>query len=199
MSNSLILKLFSKAVVYKTDEELMKEFQADQIYAFNEIYSRYKSPLYSYFSRLTSETIAEELLQELFIKIVQKKNSFQFNSSLKTWIWTIANNTMIDFWKSKNHHQQKLTQELNEEISENNFFLDSTEELLLQKVTSAQLKACISELPKEHSQIVFLHTYSELSHEEISQITAISVGAIKSVLFRAKEKLIQCFKNGGHL
>ncbi len=203
MSISLIEKLFSNDLVYKSDEELMREFQADQTLAFNELYSRYKSALYSYFSRLTSPSIAEELLQELFIKIIQKKNSFQFKSTFKTWIWTIANNTIIDFWRSKNHQIQKLTIELDDQIddqiNESHFLIDSPEDVLLKKVKNKQLEDCINELPEEQKQIVFLHTYSELSHEEISQITDASIGAIKSALFRAKEKLTQCFKKGGHL
>ena len=199
MSITIIEKLFSKSLVYQSDEELMKEFQADQTLAFNELYNRYKAPLYSYFLRLSSQATAEELLQELFLKVIQKKNSFQFNSSFKTWIWTIANNTMIDFWRSKNHQIQKLTTVLDDQINESHFLLDSAEDEILKKVNSKQLEACINELPEEQRQIVYLHTYSELSHEEISQITDASIGAIKSTLFRVKEKLIQCFKKGGHL
>jgi RNA polymerase sigma-70 factor (ECF subfamily) len=199
MSTSIIGKLFSKSLVYQSDEELMKEFQADQTQAFNELYNRYKAPLFSYFLRLSSQAIAEELLQELFLKVIQKKNSFQFKSSFKTWIWTIANNTMIDFWRSKNHQVQKLTSVLDDQINESHLLLDSAEEEILKKINSKQLEACISELPEEQRQIVFFHTYSELSHEEISQISDASIGAIKSTLFRAKEKLIECFKKGGHL
>jgi RNA polymerase sigma-70 factor (ECF subfamily) len=199
MSISLISKLFAKDLVYKSDEELMKEFQVDQTLAFNELYHRYKSALYTYFLKLTSPSIAEELLQELFIKVIQKKNSFEFKSTFKTWIWKIAHNTIIDYWRSKNHQIQKITVELDDEINESHFLIDSVEQELLKKVTNKQLQLCINELPEEQQQIVFLHTYSELSHDEISQITGNSVGSIKSTLFRAKEKLTQCFKRGGHL
>jgi RNA polymerase sigma factor (sigma-70 family) len=106
---------------------------------------------------------------------------------------------MIDFWRSKNHQIQKLNTVLDDQINEGHFLLDSAEDEILKKVNSKQLEACISELPEEQRQIVYLHTYSELSHEEISQITDASIGAIKSTLFRVKEKLIECFKKGGHL
>ena len=177
----------------------MREFQADQMQAFQELYQRYKSPLYTYFLRLSTADTAEELLQEVFIKIVQNKNSFQFKSTFKTWIWSIANHTMIDHWRSKNHQNNLVTTNLSEEISSDLFELSSQEEQFLKKVTKRQLEECINELPLEQRQIVLLHTYSELSHDEISNITSVSVGAIKSTLFRAKDKLTECFRRGGHL
>jgi len=100
MSNQFLSKLFPKSHVNMTDEELMRLIQANNHEAFNELYSRYKVPLYSYFYGLLNKTIAEELLQETFLKIVNKRDSFRFDSKVKTWIWTIAKNTLRDQWRS---------------------------------------------------------------------------------------------------
>ena len=92
-------------------------------------------------------------------------------------------------------------EELNSEEGEENYShqTETQEELLLKKVTLAQLKICVDELPDQQKEIVFLHIQSELSNQEIADLTSTGVGAVKSILFRSKEKLIECFKRGGHL
>ncbi len=178
----------------------MALLQANDYQAFNEIYSRYRVVLYSYFSRLVDSSLAEELLQESFIKIVNKKNSFKFESKVKTWIWTIAKNTLRDHWRSVDHRMKNSFDSINDEFNDElESPLDNQEEALLKKVTQHQLQECINELPVDQKEIVLLHVQSELSNQEIADLTGNSVGAIKSVLFRTKDKLIECFKRGGHL
>lgn len=179
----------------------MKLIKADSHPAFTELYSRYKTPLYSYFSGLLSSSLAEELFQETFIKILNNRMNFRFESKVKTWIWTIARNTMRDYWRSLDHKMKNsfdsLISEEGEEIFEAQ--LDSSEQIILNKVTKQQLEDCINEFPADQKEIIFLHIQSELTNQEISEIVHLKVGAIKSMLFRSKEKLIDCFKRGGHL
>ncbi|MDO9181896.1 MAG: RNA polymerase sigma factor [Bacteriovorax sp.] len=174
--------------------------QADPL-AFDELYLRYKKPVYSYFLGLLNNSVAEEILQETFLKILIKKNTFRFESKVKTWIWVIARNTLLDYWRSLDHKMENSFDTIYTSTGEENFEsqLDDLETSLLKKIDSNQLKICIEELPKDQQEIVFLHIQSELSNQEISDILIIGIGAIKSVLFRTKEKLITCFKRGGHL
>jgi RNA polymerase sigma factor (sigma-70 family) len=189
-----------------SDEDLMRLLQNDDSQAFNEIYNRYRVPLYSYLNGLVNSTIAEELMQETFIKILKKKNTFQFDSRLKTWIWAIAKNTLRDFWRSLDYKFYAMSEALlrennNEESDEERFSSPNPlpEEQFLNKVTKEQLIACIEEFPVEQKELLLLHIQSELSNQEIADMSNLSVGAVKSVLFRSKEKLINCFKKGGHL
>ncbi len=184
-----------------SDEEIMMLIQQDNSLAFNELYSRYKSPLYSYFRGLTNSVIAEELLQDTFIKVINKNKSYRFESKLKTWLWTIAKNTIRDHWRTVDHKMKNsfdcLVNEDGEEVFEAS--LESAEMIILQKVTQKQLQLCIDELPIDQKEIVLLHIQSELSNQEISDLSGLKVGAIKSILFRTKDKLLDCFKRGGHL
>lgn len=184
-----------------TDEELMKLLQQNNDTAFNELYLRYKVPLYSYFYGLLDKSMAEDLLQETFLKVVNKRDTFRFESLFKTWIWTIAKNTLRDHWRGVEHKMKNSFEELTNEDGEEHYSIqtDPHEEALLKKVTQIQLKACIDELPDQQKEIVYLHIQSELSNIEIAELTNTSVGAIKSILFRSKEKLTECFKRGGHL
>lgn len=179
----------------------MELIQAQDNLAFNEMYSRYRGPLYSYFSGLVNSSLGEELMQETFVKVLNKKETFRFESKFKTWIWTIAKNTLRDHWRTLDHRMKNSFDELINDSGEEVFHSieDSQESALLKKVTQHQLKTCINELPEDQKEIVFLHIQSELSNQEIADLTNVSLGAVKSVLFRSKEKLIDCFKRGGHL
>lgn len=179
----------------------MKLIQIDKQPAFTELYSRYRAPLYTYFCGLLGSTLAEELMQDTFIKVLNKRMSFRFESKVKTWIWVIAKNTLRDHWRSVDHKMKNsfdsLVTDEGDEIFEAP--LDSAETMILKKVNQQQLKDCINELPTDQKEVVFLHVQSELTNQEIAELSNISVGAVKSILFRSKEKLIECFKRGGHL
>ena len=179
----------------------MRLIQADNHSAFTELYSRYKAPLFSYYSGLLNSTLAEELFQETFIKILNNRLSFRFESKVKTWIWTIARNTIRDYWRSLDHKMKNsfdsLISDKGEEILEAQ--IDSSESMLLNKVTKQQLEDCINEFPTDQKEIIFLHIQSELSNQEIAELSDLKIGAIKSILFRSKDKLIDCFRRGGHL
>lgn len=184
-----------------SDEELMTLIQSDKEVAFVELYSRYKSPLYNYFRGLLGSTLAEELMQETFIKVLNKRMTFRFESKVKTWVWIIAKNTLRDYWRSVDHKMKNSFDSLVTEEGDEAFEapLDSVEEMILKKVNLQQLEDCINELPTDQKEVVFLHLQSELSNQEIAEINNISLGAVKSILFRSKNKLIDCFKRGGHL
>lgn len=180
----------------------MKLLQSNDLLAFDELYARYRVPLFSYLSGHLNSSTAEDILQETFIKVINKKDSFRFESKVKTWIWIIGKNTLRDHWRTNDHKMKNAFNSLlNEETGEEKYLTltEDQETLYLDKITKQQLNACIEELPVEQKEIVLLHVHSELSNQEISEMTQVSIGAIKSILFRAKAKLTDCFKRGGHL
>jgi RNA polymerase sigma-70 factor (ECF subfamily) len=194
-------KLFNPRYVKYSDEDLMKLILDNDISAFEELYSRYKDPIFSYLSLKLDQSKAEDELQEIFIKLIKNKNSFKFESKFKTWIWSIVRNSVIDVYRSAEHKNKNNFDEIIEESGEEFLIspLSSQEELLLEKTTKAQLEICFNELSIDQKEAMILSTQSELSNAEIAKVMNVSVGAVKSMLFRSKEKLIECFKRGGHL
>lgn len=180
----------------------MKRVQKGDYAAFEELYMKYKKPIYSYFlSKTKSQEEAEELLQEVFIKILDKKDSFRFESKFSTWLWTLSRNLFIDKYRSDYQHEHKVdSYDKNEELSLENIDsgLDTAEELLIKKYEEKGIRQCIEELSANQKESLLLRIYSDLSYEEISKILELSISAIKSLLVRSKEKLINCLKNGGH-
>lgn len=169
--------------------------------AFNELYRRYKTSIYSYLYQAVGSEDADEVFQEIFLKLVRFKESFKFESKVKTWIWSITRNAVIDFYRSKDHQYKNAFEEIVNEEGEELLSDDqlSIEDAILNKTNNHQLKICINELNGEQKEAIIMSTFSELSNKEIALILKITESKVKSLIFRAKDKLINCFKKGGHL
>lgn len=180
----------------------MKRVQESDYAAFEELYMKYKKPIYSYFlAKTTSKEEAEELLQDTFMKVLDKKNSFRFESKFSTWLWTLSRNLFIDKYRSNYQHESKIESLENDErfsIEDIDSDLDTAETLLIQKYEEKGIKNCIDELPTNQKEAILLKIYSDLSYEEISRELTLSVAAVKSLLVRSKDKLINCLRSGGH-
>ncbi len=173
--------------------------------AFEILYLRYKTPVFNYLCAQTSRAQAEDLMQDIFIKFVNKASDYRGESKVKTWVWTIARNSLIDYFRSGQHKFDLDAFSISGSTKEDEQTFDvasddlSAEEKLIEKTDLKQIENCLAELTKEQKEILLLHTHSELSYKEISSQTNLSLGAVKSVLFRSKAKLTECFKRGGHL
>lgn len=180
----------------------MKKVQQGDYAAFEELYMKYRKPIYSYFlAKTTSSEEAEELLQDAFMKILDKKESFRFESKFSTWLWTLSRNLFIDKYRSDYQHDHKIDSfEKDENFSVENIDsgLETAEELLIKKSEEKGIRKCIEELSNNQKESILLKIYSDLSYEEISRELSLSISAVKSLLVRSKEKLINCLKNGGH-
>ncbi len=179
----------------------MRKIQQDDMKAFDVLYSRYRTPLFSFLAAQVNASVAEELMQEIFIKFLNGRMGFRQESKVSTWLWTITRNTLIDHWRSSGRKiDQSSTSHIDEDGNELlEADIDEQETLILKKTTQKQLETCLEELPLQQKEAILLHTQSDLSHKEMADILKVSISAIKSLLFRAKEKLINCFKLGGHL
>lgn len=199
-----VSKLFNLFSVESKDEDvvLMQRLQSGDFASFEELYMKYRKPIYSYFFAKTSSVEeAEELLQDTFMKVLDKKHSFRFESKFSTWLWTLSRNLFIDKYRSDYQHQGnfEVQDSENESIVENlDSGLDSAEEMLIKKAEEAGLKKCIDELSDNQKESLLLKIYSDLSYDEISKNLGLTVSSIKSLLVRSKEKLLNCLKNGGH-
>lgn len=162
--------------------------------AFSELYQRYKAEIYSYFLRNTKKEIAEELMQTTFMKLAEKNHSFKFESKFRTWLWSVARFTLIDFLRL---NENKISSAVNEsfEVQDlTNETENNIEEILGNKELRSKLKNYIDKLKDEEREVFTLFLYSELSHEEIAKLTNYSVGKIKTIIHRGKNKIMLMFK-----
>ncbi|WP_373482410.1 RNA polymerase sigma factor SigZ [Acetobacterium sp.] len=165
------------------------------------IWEEFSGPLKWYINkRVANKEDAEDLLQEVFLKIHNNLRYLEDEKKIHAWIYTITKNTIKDYYR-KNSRMPELT-ELDENISEHNPL-----ELTASREIAACLKGMIHNLPEKYKAVILLSEFEKLSQKEISKKLGISVSAVKSRVQRGrimlKEMLLGCcqleFDSLGHL
>ena len=128
---------------------------------------------------------AEDIFQEVFIKVNQKLSTFEGNSSIKTWIMRITINTCKDYLKSAWNRRVIPMMEYQEDqiISDTDF--DSVES----QDTNDIIKAAVLSLPAKYKDVVLCVYYNEMTIAEAAIVLRVAEGTVKSRLSRARQKL----------
>ena len=143
----------------------------------------------------TNEDDQKDLVQDIYLKAYQNLSSFQFKSKLSTWIATIAYNTTINYLQKK-----KISIIGNEVLMEDELMVSENPSLEIFKTEAIKiLHREIDKLPLLYKTLITLYHLEELSNKEISEITNLPEGTIKSYLYRArkilKDKINDHYKN----
>lgn len=186
----------------KTDEDLIKDFQKGNIKSYNHLVYRYKDRLFNYIYNFVHDIdLAEDLLQDTFLKLYTHKNSYREVAKFSTWIYTIAGNfaktELRKFKRRKTYSHSDMSFDNNEFIIEDKNATPS--DVFLNRGLRDSLNECLSLLPLNFKTIIILRDIQELSYDEISKITEVPLGTIKSRINRARiqlqTKLKEIYKN----
>lgn len=178
------MKLFHQTYKTKTDEELMRAIQSGETKAFDVLYDRYSARLLNYFYRRLGqqENVAQDMLHDLFVKIIEKPFLFDANKSFSTWIYTVASNMCKNEYRRRDI--RKIEQRLHDNDEHENIESESTpDELLEQKSFTEALFQKLDQLDDIKQNTFLLRFQHQLSIKEISEVMACSPGTVKSRLF----------------
>lgn len=149
-----------------------------------DLYSLYFEEIYRYLlQRTRQKEIAQDLAQDTFLKAFNGLASFQGKSSIKTWLYTIAHHTFINWYRREikfNHFPIDETFSLEQKL------YDNPEEAVAKKTEQMQLLAAIYSLKEEYQTVLILREYQELSYDEIAEIVGWKLSKVKTNLHRAK-------------
>lgn len=139
--------------------------------------------LYAYvYVRLKNHPLAEDLIQDTFIKAWKNKDSFDAEkSSLKNWLFTIAINTLRDYFRKKKIEKVELEENI---LSENHLEEDFQKKEEIKRVLSK-----LDELPERDQELILLRYKSDLSIEEVAKVMQMEYSATKVAIHRAVKKL----------
>jgi len=145
---------------------------------------------------LQNQHDAEEITQDVFVKVHQQLNSFKNNSSIKTWIYRITVNQCLDFLKAKKRHKRfgfiLPIFDNSESINDGDFNHPGV--LLENKEATEAIFKHINRLPHNQKTALILKIIDGLSQKEIAEVMEISVKAVESLLSRAKASLKENIK-----
>ncbi len=167
----------------------------DNSSSFQEIYETYKNKVFNtVIGYLQNTEDAEEVTQDVFVEVHRSVSSFKGNSSLSTWIYKISVNKSLDFIKSKNRKKRfafltNLFDNDSGKLKHDTSDFIHPGILVENKEKSIILFKAIDTLPEKQKTAFILSKIEGLGNKEISEIMQMSVGAIESLLSRAKENL----------
>ena len=168
----------------ENDEQLMRRVidLRDQ-HAFRALADRHKSMGMTLAVRiLKDEQLAEEALQDAFLRVWRSSHTFTFTASFKTWFYRILYNAALTKRKRELVHQEQA--ELTEDVA----IMEGDSAGSRAETTEVVLKS-ITRLPETQRTVLTLYYLQELSIEEIMEVTGMPNGTIKTHLFRGREKL----------
>ncbi len=180
--------LFHKNYKNTADAELVIQMGQGNTHAFDELYKRYASRLLNYFRKMLNNDTekAQDFLQDLFIKVLEKSSYYDTSRNFSTWIYTLACNMCKNEYR--NH---AIRSRLLEENGE--FIFYNEKEPPLESIDlglfNSKLKAELDTLDYAHRETFILRFYEELSIKEISEILDCAEGTVKSRIFYTLKKL----------
>jgi RNA polymerase sigma-70 factor, ECF subfamily len=157
----------------------------DSVMTIEEVIDHYGEDVWKLvFSYVRNEQVADDLTQEIFIKIYKKIDTFAGNASLRTWIWRVAINHCKDYLKSW-YKRTVFPQE------ERNFNWMSSgcsvEGEVIRKDEDRELEKVVLELPLKYREVIYLFYYEECSMKEIALFLNLRENTVKTRLRRAKQ------------
>ena len=143
-------------------------------------------------NKVKDENDADEITVAVFSKVLNKLDFFDPNFQFKTWVLTIAQNTIIDFWRRKS----RLNEDANADLQHyKNEFAKSPEELLISEEDQQKIVKIIETIDAKNQDIIRLRFFEEKSIKEIAEELNISVANTKVRIMRAKKILAELLKN----
>ena len=171
----------------KTDEDLIEEFQQGDIAAFNELVRRYQERVYWIARRLLgTHEDADDVAQEVFIKVYDSLRGFRSESTFYTWIYRVTVNHALNLLRK---NRLKSFVRFDETIAP----LISDEPRPDERLEGTQQKTLIEEatskLPEKQRTVFVLRYYENMPYEEIAKLLKRSVGGMKANYFQAVKKI----------
>ncbi len=175
-----------------TDAVLIERFTGGCEESFEELISRYETKAYNLALRLTrNELDAEEVLQDVFVTVYRKIESFEGKSKFSSWLYRITVNAAFMKLRKRKKHQaisidEMLPQLENQALSQTASFRDKCDSRALCNEMRGTIEDAIRRLPEEYRAVFVLRDIDGLSNKEVGELLNLSIPAVKSRLHRSR-------------
>jgi RNA polymerase sigma-70 factor, ECF subfamily len=183
------------------DVEAMLRVKTGDESAFSFLVQKYRRPMVGYMYRLChNPSTAEELAQEVFLRVYRSRTSYEPSAKFTTWLYRIATNLAVNHARDTRHERAQNTVRLDEPDQETGTTPDlpdeslSAEEAILKRERLAAIRSKVNALPERQRMAVMMHKYQQMDYREIATVLKLSESATKSLLFRAYETLREQLK-----
>ena len=174
----------------KSDLELLALTAAGDQAAFAKLVRKHQSRVFNLIYRFTRDRQdAEDLAQEVFFKVWKYARTFKGQSAFSTWLYRLAVNTCLNYWQKKKNEPEPLPL-LGEFAAETN----AAGAEILTRERESFLNKALNGLPVRQKMALILANFEGKSYEEIAVIMEVSISAVETLLFRARQNLAAILK-----
>lgn len=193
--NSIFLLYLSEIAEVKTEElrDFLALVKAGNQKAQTQLIHYYWEDVFAFvLKKVGDNLVADEITVAVFAKILAKLHLYDEQFQFKTWMLTIAQNSVIDYWRKKAREEMIFEENIEETKGG---FASSPEELLISKQQQQHITETINTMDMQYRRIVELRFFEEKSIKEIAEELNISVANTKVRIMRAKKILAELLKN----
>jgi RNA polymerase sigma-70 factor (ECF subfamily) len=185
----------------RTDAEIMLAVAAGDEAGYNYLVTKYHRQIIHFLFRMVhNEAVAEELAQEVFLRVYRSRESYRAEAKFSTWLYRIATNLAVNHARDTRHERMAQTLELDAPDSESGSMPEvadddpNVEQRILREERMEAIRAQVRALPERQRLAVLMHKYQEMDYRQIGDVLKLSESATKSLLFRAYQTLRERLK-----
>jgi RNA polymerase sigma-70 factor (ECF subfamily) len=181
------------AVALDYDAELMLRVKEGDGASFGVLLEKYRSSVVHFLYRMVqNQAVAEELAQEVFLRVYRSRTSYEPTAKFTTWLFRIATHLALN--SIRDGKSERLQERLDgdspdqpaKQVSDRR---PSVEQSMVYQARLAEVRQAVAALPEKQRAAVLMHKYHEMEYSQIARALSCSESAVKSLLFRAYETL----------
>jgi RNA polymerase sigma-70 factor (ECF subfamily) len=191
-----------RALSAMDDAQVMLRVRDGDDAAFNYLVDRYRRAMVGFMYRMThNAAVAEELSQEVFLRVYRSRASYSADAKFTTWLYRIATNLAVNYARDTKNERPEVKASLDETDEETGLSIDvsddrpNVEQQILRRERLAAIRKHVEALPERQRLAVMMHKYQEMDYRQIAEVLHLSESATKSLLFRAYETLRESLKD----
>jgi RNA polymerase sigma-70 factor (ECF subfamily) len=184
-----------------SDAEIMLRVAAGHEAGFGVLVEKYRRQMVHYMFRMVhNQAVAEELAQEVFLRVYRARTSYRAEAKFSTWLYRIATNLGVNHARDTRHERGAQAVYLDQPDPETGISPDvadttpNVEQDMLREARLAAIRKHVMALPERQRTAVLMHKYQDLDYKQIGAVLKLSESATKSLLFRAYQTLRERLK-----
>jgi RNA polymerase sigma-70 factor (ECF subfamily) len=191
-----------KTLAAMEDAQVMLRVRDGDDAAFNYLVQRYRRAMIGFMYRMVhNAAIAEELSQEVFLRVYRSRANYSADAKFSTWLYRIATNLAVNHARDNKNERPEVKASLDETDEETGLSIDladdrpNIEQEMLRRERLRAIRKHVEALPERQRIAVTMHKYQEMDYRQIAEVLHLSESATKSLLFRAYETLRESLKD----
>lgn len=184
------------------DASIMIELRDGNMAGFDFLVQKYRKPIISFMYRMVhNQAVAEELAQEVFLRVYRSRGTYRAEARFSTWLYRIATNLGVNYARDTKRERSASTIYLDEPDAETGTTPDvadqtaGVEDRMLREERLKAIREHVMALPERQRMAVVMHKYEGMDYKQIGDVLKLSESATKSLLFRAYQTLREKLKS----